>query len=228
MVNGTWESLKVNETRGLLVGTGVPHVLGLGYMSIYDVSQDCAHPRLLNEGRGSVLGMRIAMITHEGNFSPDGNTYWASGQIWASAVDISDPTNPHVIWSAPAGLGSHGMEFTPDGDTMFMSTMPGVNVLDTTAIQDRAQPGFTMHQLLPSADSSTGPTARSASTASTSPTAACPTSSPSTNWDQAGQALRRIRPLGAEAAQRHQAGDQPARTPRLLGHQRRQQRILRL
>lgn len=150
MVNGTWESLKVNVARGLLVGTGVPHVLGLGYMSIYDVSQDCAHPRLLNEGRGSVLGMRIAMITHEGNFSPDGNTYWASGQIWASAVDISDPTNPHVIWSAPAGLGSHGMEFTPDGDTMFMSTMPGVNVLDTTAIQDRAQPGFTMHQLLPS------------------------------------------------------------------------------
>jgi hypothetical protein len=96
-----------------------------------------------------VLGMRVAMITHEGNFSPDGNTYWASGQIWASAVDISDPTNPHVIWSAPAGIGSHGMEFTPDGDTMFMSTMPGLNILDTTAVQDRAQPGFTMHQLLP-------------------------------------------------------------------------------
>lgn len=150
MINGTWESLKVNEKRGLLIGTGVPLLLGLGYISVYDIATDCAHPRLLNEGRGSLPGMRIAMLTHEGAFSPDGNTYWASGQIWASAVDISDPANPAVIWSAPSGLGSHGMDFTPDGDTMFVSTLAGVNILDTSAVQDRAAPGMTMHQLLPS------------------------------------------------------------------------------
>ncbi|WP_052238550.1 LVIVD repeat-containing protein [Mycolicibacterium setense] len=150
MVNGTWESLKVNETRGLLAGTGVPFLFGLGYISIYDVATDCAHPRLLNEGRGSLPGVRIPMLTHEGGFSPDGNTYWASGQIWASAVDVSDPADPTVVWSAPAGFASHGMDFTPDGDTMFMSTAAGLNVLDTTAVQDRAAPGTTMHQLLPS------------------------------------------------------------------------------
>lgn len=150
MVNGTWESLKVNETRGLLAGTGVPLAFGLGYISIYDIATDCARPRLLNVGRGSLPGVRIPMLTHEGAFSPDGNTHWASGLIWASAVDITDPSNPNVIWSAPAGLGSHGMDFTPDGDTMFMSTMAGVNILDTSAVQDRAAPGMTMHQLLPS------------------------------------------------------------------------------
>lgn len=150
MVNGTWESLKVNNERGLLAGTGVPFVFGLGYISIYDVATDCAHPRLLNEGRGSLPGHRIPMITHEGAFSPDGNTYWASGQFWASAVDVSDPTNPAVVWSAPAGLANHGMAFSPDGDTMYMSTISGLNILDTTAIQDRAAPGITMHQLLPS------------------------------------------------------------------------------
>ena len=149
MVNGTWESLKVNETRGLLAATGVPFYLGLGYFSIYDISANCAHPRLLNPGRGSLPGMRIPMFTHEGSFSPDGNTYWSSFTAWVSALDVSDPTDPHVIWSAPAGLGAHGMGFTPDGDTMYMATLAGLNILDTSAIQDRAAPGMTMHQLLP-------------------------------------------------------------------------------
>lgn len=149
MVNGTWESLKVNDKRGLLAGTGVPFVFGLGYISLYDVAADCAHPRLLNEGRGSLPGQRIPMFTHEGAFSPDGNTYWASGQAWASAVDVSDATDPHVVWSAPAGLANHGMGFTPDGDTVYVSTLSGLNILDTTAIQERAAPGMTMHQLLP-------------------------------------------------------------------------------
>ena len=89
------------------------------------------------------------MLTHEGAFSPDGNTYWSSGSMWVTALDVSDPTDPHAVWSAPAGLGTHGMGFTPDGDTMYMSTLAGVNILDISAIQDRAQPGFTMHQLLP-------------------------------------------------------------------------------
>jgi hypothetical protein len=149
MMGGTWESLKVNTTRGLLAATSVPFYIGFGYFSIYDISQDCAHPRLLNLGRGSLPGMRIGMLTHEGAFSPDGNTYWSSGSMWVTALDVSDPTDPHTVWSAPSGLGSHGMGFTPDGETMYMSTLAGVNILDTSAIQDRAAPGMTMHQMLP-------------------------------------------------------------------------------
>jgi hypothetical protein len=149
MVGGTWESLKAHEGRGLLVGTGVPLLFGGGYISIYDISQDCRHPRLLNIGAGSLAGVRIPMITHEGNFSPDGNTYWAGGMLWNSAIDISDPTAPHAVWSAPVGWLSHGMGFTPDGRTMFMSQFSGVTVLDVSAVQDRVAPDFTMHQLLP-------------------------------------------------------------------------------
>ncbi|OWL96019.1 hypothetical protein B7435_28920 [Mycolicibacterium peregrinum] len=149
MVGGTWESLKVHAGRGLLVGTGVPLLFGGGYISIYDISQDCRHPRLLNEGAGSLPGVRIPMLTHEGNFSPDGNTYWAGGIIWNSAVDITDPTAPHVVWSAPVGWASHGMGFAPDGRTMYMSQFSGLTVLDTSAVQDRVAPDFTMHQLLP-------------------------------------------------------------------------------
>lgn len=149
MIGGTWESLKAHPGRGLLVGTGVPLLFGGGYISIYDISEDCRYPRLLNDGAGSIPGVRIPMLTHEGNFSPDGNTYWAGGILWNSAVDISDPTAPHVVWSAPVGWASHGMGFTPDGRTMFMSQFTGVTVLDVSAVQDRVAPNFTMHQLLP-------------------------------------------------------------------------------
>jgi hypothetical protein len=149
MVGGTWESLKAHPGRGLLVGTGVPLLFGGGYISIYDLTQDCRHPRLLNTGAGSLPGVRIPMLTHEGNFSPDGNTYWAGGLIWNSAVDISDPTAPHVVWSAPVGYLAHGMGFAPDGRTMYMSQFSGLTVLDVSAVQDRVAPDFTMHQLLP-------------------------------------------------------------------------------
>lgn len=148
MFDGTWESLKIHDRRGLLAGTGAGLGLGVGYIALYDIASDCAHPRLLNTERGSLPGMRIPMLTHEGNFSPDGNTYWATGQLWASAVDVSDPSNPNVVWSAPAGFAAHGMDFTPDGNTLFMSVLNGINVLDSSAVQDRAAPG-TMHQLLP-------------------------------------------------------------------------------
>ncbi|MCV7082899.1 hypothetical protein H7H37_18575, partial [Mycolicibacterium insubricum] len=43
-----------------------------------------------------------------------------------AAVDVSDPTDPTVLWSAPAGLGSHGMDFSPDGETMYMATLAGL------------------------------------------------------------------------------------------------------
>ncbi len=67
---GTWESLKVHEGRGLLVGTGVGLVESAGYISVYDISEDCAHPRLLNTTTGSLPNMPVPITTHEGAFSP--------------------------------------------------------------------------------------------------------------------------------------------------------------
>ncbi|WP_067897714.1 LVIVD repeat-containing protein [Nocardia vaccinii] len=140
MVGGTWESLKVNKARGLLVGTGVGLIEGAGFISIYDISQDCAHPRLLNTTTGSMPHMPVAITTHEGDFSPDGNTYWASGIApgWISAVDITDPANPMVVWGGLTGIEAHGMGFTPDGNTMFLANLGGLTVLDVSAVQNRA------------------------------------------------------------------------------------------
>jgi hypothetical protein len=149
-LGGTWESLKVNEARGLLVGTAVGVLEGAGYISVYDIATDCAHPRLLNPGPGSQLNMPIPITTHEGDFSPDGNTYWASGvgPGYISAVDLTDPSRPMVVWSGITGLSAHGMGFSPDGDTMYLSNLAGLTMIDVSAIQNRA-PRTIVAQLAP-------------------------------------------------------------------------------
>ncbi len=138
MLAGTWESLKVNTARKLLVGTGVPFLVGAGLLSVYDIS-DCAHPRLLNPGPGTNLAMPLPITTHEGGFSPDGRTYWASGIApgFLSAVDLTDPSNPHVIWQGLAGIEAHGFGISPDGNRMYLSALAGFTVLDISAVQRR-------------------------------------------------------------------------------------------
>ncbi|WP_063065265.1 LVIVD repeat-containing protein [Nocardia violaceofusca] len=138
MMAGTWESLKVNTARKLLVGTGVPFLEGTGYLSVYDIS-DCAHPRLLNPGPGTNLAMPLPITTHEGGFSPDGRTYWASGIApgFVSAVDLTDPANPHVIWQGLTGIEAHGFGISPDGNRMYLSALGGFTVLDISAVQRR-------------------------------------------------------------------------------------------
>ncbi|WP_228566264.1 LVIVD repeat-containing protein [Nocardia sp. SYP-A9097] len=138
MLAGTWESLKVNAERKLLVGTGVPIGIGAGFLSVYDIS-DCAHPRLLNPGAGTNLLMPLPITTHEGGFSPDGRTYWASGIApgFVSAVDLTDPANPHVIWQGLTGIEAHGFGISPDGNRMYISALGGFTTLDISAIQRR-------------------------------------------------------------------------------------------
>src|SRR5882724_6802278 len=95
------ESLRVNARRGLLVadhyGNGHGDRRGNGsaypWLAVYDVSQDCRHPKLLADvamphGRG-----------HEGWFAPDGMTYYMrnSGSSAAVPVDLTDPTQPREL-----------------------------------------------------------------------------------------------------------------------------------
>lgn len=138
MLGGTWESLKVNKERELLAATAVPVALGTAYFSIYDIS-DCEHPKLLNKGAGTDLTMPLPFISHEGGFSPDGNTYWVSGAGpgLLTAIDVSDPTHPHVIWQSIHGLSDHGFGISPDGNTMYLSVQAGITILDISDIQAR-------------------------------------------------------------------------------------------
>ncbi|MEV0773518.1 LVIVD repeat-containing protein [Nocardia salmonicida] len=139
MLAGTWESLKVNAARKLLVGTGAPAFTGAGLISIYDIS-DCAHPRLLNPGPGTDVSLPVPITAHEGGFSPDGRTYWASGVIpgIVSAVDLTDPADPRVIWQGMPGQSMHGMGLRADGNRMYLANnMGGLTILDTSAVQRR-------------------------------------------------------------------------------------------
>ncbi|WP_067692487.1 LVIVD repeat-containing protein [Nocardia jejuensis] len=148
MLAGTWESLRVNETRKLLVGAGAPVLTGAGLISVYDLS-DCAHPRLLNPGPGTNLALPVPITAHEGGFSPDGNTYWSSGVApgLVSAVDLTDPSNPRVIWQNVPGLSMHGMGFSPDGNLMYLANnLGGLMVLDISAVQ-RRDPNPVVRQL---------------------------------------------------------------------------------
>ncbi|MFW0789545.1 LVIVD repeat-containing protein [Gordonia sp. CPCC 205333] len=137
MVGGTWESLKVNHKRKLLAATSVPFLWGGGFFSVYDIS-DCAHPKLLNKGAGTAWP--LPFTSHEGGFSPDGRTYWASGVYpgHLSAIDISNPAKPSVIWQGLHSFLGHGFGISPDGNHMFLSNMAGITVLDISAIQRRA------------------------------------------------------------------------------------------
>lgn len=136
MRGGTWETLKVNRERKLLAATSVPLVWGGGFFSIYDIS-DCEHPRLLNPGPGTAFP--LPFTSHEGGFSPDGRTYWASGVFpgHLSAIDVADPANPAGIWQGLNSVIAHGFGITPDGNTMYISNMAGVTVLDIGSIQRR-------------------------------------------------------------------------------------------
>ena len=139
MLAGTWESLKVNKARKLLVGAGVPALVGAGLLSVYDIS-DCAHPRLLNPGTGTDLTLPLPITAHEGGFSPDGRTYWSSGTApgLLSAVDLTDPANPQVVWQGLPGLSMHGIGVSPDGNRLYLANnLGGMKILDISAVQRR-------------------------------------------------------------------------------------------
>ena len=143
MKSGTWETLKVNEERGMLAAVGVTALVGAFTFDVYDIKDDCTNPRLLNGAAGSTsISAPIAVIGHEGDWAPDGRTYYATsaGGGYVTAIDVSDPARPRKIWGGSTGLTNHGFSLSDDGRTMYGVTLipGGVQVLDVSSIQDRA------------------------------------------------------------------------------------------
>ncbi|NKF22193.1 LVIVD repeat-containing protein [Solimonas marina] len=141
MLIGTWESLKVQADRKLLGGVAVGALTGAGFFDVYDIS-DCAHPVQLNAIGGTSLELPDNVLGHEGNWSPDGLTYWATGTIAGSitAIDVSDPTSPKIVYTGLEGFpANHGVEFSADGNTLYLATCfpGGVTVLDVSDVQSR-------------------------------------------------------------------------------------------
>ncbi len=84
--------------------------------------------------------MPLPITAHEGGFSPDGNTYWSSGVApgLVSAIDLTDPAAPRVVWQGLPGLSMHGFGLSPDGGLLYLANnMGGLMILDVSAVQRR-------------------------------------------------------------------------------------------
>ncbi|MES2425242.1 MAG: hypothetical protein V4562_12485 [Pseudomonadota bacterium] len=140
MFAGTWESLKVNEARGLLGGVAVGPVLAGAFFDVYDLSQDCAKPKLANSFSGN-LTLPANVLAHEGNWAPDGLTYWSSGLAAGSltAIDVRNPKSPQIVYTGTSVITNHGFELSEDGNRMYLTTAfpAGVIILDTSEVQSR-------------------------------------------------------------------------------------------
>jgi hypothetical protein len=141
MLTDTWESLKVNEARGLLAGVSVGPAVGTLAFDVYDIKTDCAHPKLLNSFNSTELTAPATTLNHEGAWSPDGDTYWATGVAGGSitAIDVHDPAHPSILAVSGIGYFNHGFSFSLDGRQMFLTTAfpAGVVVLDVGDVQAR-------------------------------------------------------------------------------------------
>jgi hypothetical protein len=137
-LSGTWESMKIDPVHRRLATTAAQVTTGGLVFDLYDIA-DCAHPKLLNRLAGN-LTIPMPITGHEGGFAPDGRTYYAtSGLGQVSAVDLSDPARPRVVYTGTVGAGNHGFSISPDGRTMYGVTIApaGVQILDVGDIQDR-------------------------------------------------------------------------------------------
>jgi len=126
------ESLNLNERRGLLASVlGNPSTYP-GLVSIYDVRSDCRHPKLQSSSP-------VARLGHESGFSPDGNTFYATGTAVKaiSAIDVTNPKEPHSIWQG--NIMAHGMSLSDDGNRAYVADPIGGDmlILDTSEIQAR-------------------------------------------------------------------------------------------
>ena len=118
-----WESLKVNERRGLLAAVTALGPAGNGavFFDVYDIATDCRHPRLLDSVSGQQLSIPSNAAGHEGNWSADGNTYWSDGIGAMTAIDVTDPTAPHVLYVGSPSPSGHGFGISADGDRLYLA-----------------------------------------------------------------------------------------------------------
>lgn len=135
------ESLSLHAGRGLLAANMGSVVTAPGFVDLYDLTQDCRHPVLL-------ASLPVGIAGHEGSFSPDGMTYWASAPAGfytgtqtgtIAAVDVSNPRLPRLLASATEEP-AHGFNFSADGNTMYYADVGptrGLTILDVREVQAR-------------------------------------------------------------------------------------------
>lgn len=129
------ESLSISHRAGLLAAVAGTPGTAPGILDVYDISEDCRQPVLRSSTPLGILG-------HEGNFSPDGRTFWATstGSRVVTAVDVSNPMLPSILWSV-RDRNFHGITISEDGNRLYAAELgspAGLTILDVSEIQARA------------------------------------------------------------------------------------------
>jgi hypothetical protein len=138
---GPWESLKVNPRRGLLAAVYAPSPVGNGaaFFDVYDIKTDCRHPRLLNSVSTTELSVPADALGHEGNWAPDGNTYWAASLAGGgvTAIDVSNTASPKIIYTGSTSPANHGLSVSDDGNRLYIAQvgLPGAELLQRNGVQ---------------------------------------------------------------------------------------------
>jgi hypothetical protein len=124
------ESLSVSQSRGLIAAEMGNGLTMPALMSIYDASADCRHPELQ-------VTTQVARLGHEGNFAPDGKTFWIGGGQGIAAVDVTNPRFPRKLWEAAAW--SHGLSTSSDGNRLYVAEPIDGNltIYDVSEVQAR-------------------------------------------------------------------------------------------
>lgn len=141
------ESFSLNRSRGLLGAVFANPLFYHGQFDLYSVKDDCLHPQLLSS-------LPVGMLGHEGSFTPDGNTYYASSLFGhtLTAIDTSDTTATKTIWTSTK-WNVHGMNTNDDGTLLYFADLArngapdlagqtgtsgkGLTILDVSQIQSR-------------------------------------------------------------------------------------------
>jgi hypothetical protein len=142
-----WESLKVNERRQLLAAVhavnGGLQPTGSGgggpQIDLYDISGNCRQPQLLSVtpvGTGTDGGAKApvpegqTLIGHEGDFAPDGLTYWGSDIAHSLyyAIDITSTKQPKLLGTYLNTFGRvHGLSLSDDGNRAYFTSIGAGN-----------------------------------------------------------------------------------------------------
>jgi hypothetical protein len=103
----------------------------VGIVDVYDVKDDCLHPRLLST-------LPVGLFGHESGFAPDGRTLYSSSPgtstIQAISLDALPAMTP--LWTS-LDYPAHGLSVSDDGNRVYVAGLDGLHILDVSEVQAR-------------------------------------------------------------------------------------------
>jgi hypothetical protein len=125
------ESLVMSRERGLLVAVMGTATFQPGFVDVYDLNDDCRHPKLQSS-------LPVGLLGHESGMAPDGRTFYATSLFTGNvtAVDLTNPQLPVPLWEGI--YRSHGLTVGAGGDRAYLADLnDGLVILDTSEVQSR-------------------------------------------------------------------------------------------